>query len=478
MYVRKFEADTLEEALKEIKHELGPDAIILKTVTNKGLKGAFKKSRIEITAAISEKSFTKKAKVDHVLGEDQKQSFYNNQASYISNMIDNYSDNKEAPTPARNNGYGGLGLNRAVNVSNPAQANQQNSFQTQPRREEKLSPVMKASLDDFLDKKDEQEARQASNIEQTYQTNISAQENFRVQNQENENAREERDAQKRKIEDLERQLYDLSKNIERLDKREPVGIFQLRTTLKSLDISDNYIQKITKKATFELSREELENQEIVFEFALREMMAEIPTAMPTFSSVDSSETPVITVLVSETSTGQTSMMQKIGALKPESVLIKNGTITQEDARSFTDKVFNLNIVLTKSIAEMVSECRRAVEAGRSVFIDYRACEGEMNETKKFIDGLRRSFDKVEVLITLCAIQSELYNKKIISRYSQLADGLTVSHLDLCMNFGALFNVVEGDGGLPYKFYGTGEVVPDDIEAATAERILAGIFQFE
>ena len=62
MYVRKFEADSLEEALKSVKRELGPDAIILKTITNKGLKGAFRKNRIEITAAISEKSYTKKGR--------------------------------------------------------------------------------------------------------------------------------------------------------------------------------------------------------------------------------------------------------------------------------------------------------------------------------------------------------------------------------------------------------------------------------
>ena len=46
MFVRKFEADTLEEALKSIKKELGPDAIILKTITNKGIKGAFKSKKI------------------------------------------------------------------------------------------------------------------------------------------------------------------------------------------------------------------------------------------------------------------------------------------------------------------------------------------------------------------------------------------------------------------------------------------------
>ena len=60
MYVKKFEGDTLDDALKMVKRDLGPDAIILKTITNKGLKGAFKKSKIEITAAISEENYSKK----------------------------------------------------------------------------------------------------------------------------------------------------------------------------------------------------------------------------------------------------------------------------------------------------------------------------------------------------------------------------------------------------------------------------------
>lgn len=36
MFVKKFEADTLEEFLQAVKSDLGPDAIILKTITNKG----------------------------------------------------------------------------------------------------------------------------------------------------------------------------------------------------------------------------------------------------------------------------------------------------------------------------------------------------------------------------------------------------------------------------------------------------------
>jgi flagellar biosynthesis GTPase FlhF len=479
MHVRKFEADSLEEALKDIKRELGPDAIILKTITNKGLKGAFKKKRIEITAAISEKNYTKKAQVDHALGEENREQFYNSNSSYVSNMIDNYSGSQTKEVnqnPGMNVSYAKLGLNKPVNSSNAPK---------------ELPSVIKSSLDDFLGAKEEEnnqkevEYSNASNRDIDYgqeeqarvQLQTSYQEATQKHNDEmNEQAQEQLTSQKRKIEDLERQLFDLTKHIERLDKKEPQGIFQLRTTLKSLDISDHYIQSITKKATFELSRDELENQEIVFEFALREMLGEVPTAMPLFSSLDSTQTPVVTVLMSETSSGQTSMLQKIGALKEQAILIKNLAPGQEASPSFTDKVFNLDVIYTRSIAEMVSECRRAIESGKSVFIDYKNLESQMNETKKFVDGLRRSFDKVEVLVTLSAINSELYNRKVMNRYKKLSDGLVISHLDLCLNFGALFNIVEGNDSLPFKFFGTGEVIPDDLEAATAERILAGIFQ--
>ena len=62
MYVRKFQGESIDETIKLIKKELVLEAIILKTETFKGIKSAFKKSRVEITAAITEKSLCKKTK--------------------------------------------------------------------------------------------------------------------------------------------------------------------------------------------------------------------------------------------------------------------------------------------------------------------------------------------------------------------------------------------------------------------------------
>ena len=475
MYVRKFEADSLDEALKTIKRDLGPDAIILKTVTNKGLKGAFKKKRIEVTAAISEDHYVSKSKVDNVLSEDQKDTFYTNNATYIKDRIDSHNDSGQRTAAASNTsgGYGSMGLNRSVKTA------------------KEVGNKIKSSLDDFLSAPQTQETYtpapepvRTRAPQPTQEINVGY-DNFIDEAPTSLTAEADNqivELQRNKIDELEKKLYALTQSVERLDQREPIGIYELRTTLRSLDISDSYIQDLTKKGLFELSEQQTTDADTVFEFALREMIKSLSVEMPLFSTLDDKAAPAITVMISDNSSGQTSMLQKIAALKPDSVLIRNTEF--DKTGSFTEKVFGMDVVQTNGIAEIVSECRKATEQGKTVFVDYKSGNDEVgedgvpNNTKKFIDGLRRAFDNVEVLVTLSAIHSELYNRKVVAKYKSLANGLVVSHLDECLNFGALFNIGEDHQEQPFKFFGTGEVVPDDLESATAERILAGIFQFE
>ncbi len=195
--------------------------------------------------------------------------------------------------------------------------------------------------------------------------------------------------------------------------------------------------------------------------------------LPKFSSLEGSESPCLTILVSDSSCGQTSMLYKLGALKKDSRLVQ---YQPGQEKSFTENMFDLKIDKVKTISEVVSSIRKAQEKGENVIVDYRNNKTELNDTKKFIDGVRRAFGNVEVLICLSAIHSEIYNRKVTSTYETLADGLIITHLDLCLNYGALFNICEEHPGLPMKFFGTGEVVPEDIESATGERILAGMFK--
>ncbi len=506
MYVRKFEADSIEEALRDIKRELGPDAVILKTITNKGLKGAFKKKKIEITAAISEKSYGRKAQVDTVLNDNQKDEFYNGSASYIANMIDQHDQAQEKRAVNTNNnqspnrnGYGSAGLNRSVSTTKGIASQIKeglDDFLNLGERDERTSRSREFNFDDEMEatrpviqqaqpRKPMVQNRTAQHSESLPQQSKQQQSQPAQQTVAPPTVRpsigeEMFEKQKNKIDDLEKKLYELTRSFERIHKKEPIGIYQLRTTLRSLDINEIYIQSLIKKGVFELTDSDVENADVVFEFALREMMSSVHTAMPLFSSTDVRKTPVITIFLSETSCGQTSMVQKIATAKTDAVIIKNSVTTinpkMEVKTPFAEKIFGMNVIKTNTIAEMVAECRKALESGKSVFIDYKCSEAEANETKKFIDGLRRAFSKVEVLITLSAIHSELYNRKILSTYRRLSDGAVVSHVDACLNFGSLFNITQDIKDLPYKFFGTGEVCPDDLEPATAERLMAGIFK--
>lgn len=511
MFVRKFEADTIEEALKDIKRELGPDAVILKTITNKGLKGAFKKKKIEITAAISEKNYVKKAQVDHVLNEEQKGQFYNGSASYIANMIDQHDqsqekravlNNKPAASNKPNSGYGMAGLNKQVTTTK--------GFASQ------IKEGIKEGLDEFLslgEKEDRHSARHFEENDFDFEEELEASRpapTASVRAAQVQSARpatthhsapaysapvaeqgpsvvvskateEQVEKQKNKIEELEKKLFELSRNFERIHKKEPIGIYQLRTTLRSLDINETYIQQLIKKGMFELTDKDTENAEAVFEYALKDMMGNVYTGNPLYAEAATKGQPAVSVLLSEFSCGQTSMIQKIAARYPNSVIVKNSAHLKmnkkgESKAPFAEKIFGINVVQTSTIAEMVSECRKALESGKAVFIDYKCNESEINETKKFIDGLRRAFSRVEVLITLSAIHTELYNRKVISTYKKVSDGIVLSHLDACLNFGSLFNITQENRELPYKFFGTGEVCPDDLEPATAERLMAGIFR--
>ncbi len=509
MFVKKFEADTLEEALKAVKLELGPDAIILKTITNNGLKGAFKKKRIEITAAISERSFEKKAKVDKVLNDDQKEAFYQKPASAIKETITRYNTGAEAQGPG--GGYGGLGLNKVVNTLAKGSASLADV-------KSKTSSIIKNSLDDFLTDSDGRDtdsdsadvpvrrappapknsgkyadpppaakAPKAAQFQAAQKDAApalgkdpaaSSPAGGTVSREAYNELKQELRTQHHRMELLEQKLLELTQGQQHpKHANEAKGIFQLRTTLKTLDVSEAHVLDLIKKANYEFSKEDLENPDVVFEFALKEMAGAIHTDIPLFAKIETGA-PVITVLVSEAASGQSTMGTKIAVLKKDVVLIQYSQDAQNSTSSdFAAQVFGIKVEKVQNLSEVVGLCRKATEAGKSVLVDVRLSGRATEDTKKFVETLRRGFQHVEVLCTLSAIHSELYNRKIIARYKDVVDGVIISHVDLCMNFGSLFNVHRAYNKLPLKFFGTGPVVPDDLEGATSERLMSGLFQF-
>ena len=410
MYVEKFEADTLDQALRKIKSKLGPDAIILKTVTNKGIMGALKKKKIEITAAISEENYEKKQLVDKALGEEHREKFYQTPSSHISKMIDRYEENKSPPKQNPNLIY----------------------------RDEN-------ALDNFLAKGG-------------------------GHGQDLPPLQEER---AQKIDWLEKKVFELSKQIEKIQNVEPEGSTQARMTLRSLGLQESLVSKLIKKALFELGPEGLQNEQSTLEVVLREMSSMIYVDLPLFANTDI-QGPVITVLLSENSMGQTSTAYKLSSIKKNSTLIR--LAKDSDRYHLSRKAFNIIEKRVESLAQIVVECRHAINDDRNVFVDYKINDKDHEEVKKFLRGLQRSFQNIEVLTCLSSTCSEVYNRSCLNRYGDLLNGVILTKLDLCLDFGCLINIHTDFNDLPLKFFTTGQIVPDDIEAATRERLLNGIFK--
>jgi flagellar biosynthesis protein FlhF len=417
MHVRKFTAETLDEALKQIKKELGPDAIILKTNTNKGSFPPFNKKKIEITAAISEKSLGKKMKVDIILDDSQKDTLYKNPSKVISNIINDYN---EGPSAKNTGSYEKIGLNKQVNKN-----------------------AQKKSLDEFI------------NEEMPIKLENSSENIIGIE----------------RLAELETKINFLT---ERLDDKNPSSIIKLRDYLRSLDIEESYVQEIIKKAIRDIPAQEIKNFDTLNEFAIQEMLKEIKTELAAFSRTNGEG--IVTLLISEFASGQSMMIEKLAALKSDSMIIKNGK--NKEGKTLASEFFDFTVENVDGISNIISQCRKGLGENKSIFIDYKVNPEDLNDTKRMVEALRRIFPNLEVIINLSAIHSEGYNKKILQKYQKFAEGMTIAHLDLCVNFGAIFNLTLNFPNLPIKFFGTGEVIPEDIEAASPERSLAGIFRIE
>ncbi len=94
MRVKKFEAKTMKDALKMVKAELGPDAVILGARENKRSFGLAGESSYEITAAVSESTLQKKRFVESRLNEDDRERFRVSGASSQKRMIDKMVDRR------------------------------------------------------------------------------------------------------------------------------------------------------------------------------------------------------------------------------------------------------------------------------------------------------------------------------------------------------------------------------------------------
>ena len=88
MRVKKFEAKTMKDALRMVKNELGPDAVILAARDNRKSFGLAGDGSVEVTAAVSENTLHKKKFVESRLRDEDRSAFQQASARQQRQMID------------------------------------------------------------------------------------------------------------------------------------------------------------------------------------------------------------------------------------------------------------------------------------------------------------------------------------------------------------------------------------------------------
>ena len=94
MRVKKFEAKSMKEALQMVKQELGPDAVILAARDNRKTFGLGGDASVEITAAVSENTLSKKKFAESRLAKPQREQFAAAGARQQRQMIDKMVDKR------------------------------------------------------------------------------------------------------------------------------------------------------------------------------------------------------------------------------------------------------------------------------------------------------------------------------------------------------------------------------------------------
>lgn len=146
MRVKKYEAKNMKDALKMVKSELGPDAVILSARDNRkfGLQG---ESSVEVTAAVSESTLEKKRFVESRMTANDRERFHSSNArtqrQIINHMVDSRmqaTGTSQAPKAAP----------RAITRTSYIDI-QDEEIEPSPRRAEALSKTRGRSVKDVLD---------------------------------------------------------------------------------------------------------------------------------------------------------------------------------------------------------------------------------------------------------------------------------------------------------------------------------------
>ena len=417
MRVRKFEGSSIDKVLKTVKKEMGPEAFILSTreVHRENAYGITSPSLFDVTAGI-----------DSFVGTDSAAGI-----ETTENIQQNY--------PAH------------LTTSN------ENSLGAEPVAQKNFTELQTTL------KKIEEGLREQNKL--FYDTGLQ-----------------------RGFSDLKVILYEILKSntISRV-KRLPDNLIGLFNQLKVAEVKETLILKLFKtilKKSNSLTKSSDKDLIVDYEsyyrdLAIRTMLNEIPISGGL--AVDGKDKPQIITFKGLSGSGKTTSLAKLAAqmilkkkLQVGIISLDNYRIAANEQLKTFAKILKTPFYTAANKLEYQSALSEIKDSCDLILVDQpsRMIKGKTQELN-YLDEVSSDMSH---LLVLPAIGSRQYLENCLDLYqSEKVDGLLMTYLDEVPGWGEMYNI-SIEKGIPYTYFSCGQRVPEDLEVATKERVIEGIFR--
>lgn len=451
--VKKFEAPTLAEALKVVKRELGPEAIILSTKNNKGGWGLMNKASVEVTATVSREALSRKGKAEAGLTQEQRESLSQKPAQKILHSYDVLSGAriqrrmKEAESLTQ----------RPSNMSPTAKAQTSSiaaAMQTSQALIQSRAPATQRRYIDIED--DESPAEQATH---------------RAQDRTQFSREAPVPQQQPQYVPQQQQRYALNQAT-----RSSVQIFpKLVSELLEAGIQEDLVREIGDELKVVMLREHITREDLLRLQLARVLMSRLRVARSLGERLRVPSTPRIITFLGPTGVGKTTTIAKIAA---ELVINQKRPVTLATTDTFKiaaveqlqtyANILKCPLEVCQS-AESFASLRDHLSPDDVVLVD-TAGFGPRDEKKLIeLSGLLSSV-RTETHLCVSSTTRDLDLVQVINRFKIFEpEYLVFTKLDETTSFGNIFNLA-AKTHLPLSYFTMGQRVPEDMEVATKERV--------
>lgn len=189
----------------------------------------------------------------------------------------------------------------------------------------------------------------------------------------------------------------------------------------------------------------------------------------------------VVALIGPTGVGKTTTIAKLASdltmkgKKVGLITIDTYRIAAVEQLKIYSKILNIPLEVVLSPGDL-KNALRSFRHEEVVLIDTAGRSqrdlAQLEDLGRYLDVV----DGIETRLTLSAAASDKQMEEAIRNFSKLrVDGLIFTKLDEAVNLGAVYNQ-HARTGIPISYFTTGQKVPEDIEEASAKRLIGSMFK--